>query len=105
MVNVLLRAGAGGAEFREGMATRLLPALDAFAPELILISAGFDAHRGDPLADLNLVEDDFAWVTAEIAAIAQRRCQGRLVSTLEGGYDPTALASCVAAHVGTLMEV
>ncbi|MBB6253978.1 histone deacetylase family protein [Nitrospirillum iridis] len=105
VVNVLLRAGSGGAEFREGMSSRLLPALDAFAPQLILISAGFDAHRADPLADLTLVEDDFAWVTAEIAAIAQRHCQGRLVSSMEGGYDPMALASCVAAHVGTLMEV
>ncbi|MEE3625595.1 histone deacetylase family protein [Nitrospirillum sp. BR 11752] len=105
VVNVLLRAGSSGAEFREGMKTRLLPALDAFAPELIFISAGFDAHRADPLADLGLVEDDFAWITAEIAALAARHCQGRLVSTLEGGYDPMALASCVAAHVGTLMEV
>jgi acetoin utilization deacetylase AcuC-like enzyme len=81
----------------------VLPALDAFAPELVLVSAGFDAHRRDPLAALDLEDEDYAWVTAAIAEVARGRCGGRVVSTLEGGYDLEALAGSAAAHVAALM--
>jgi len=102
ILNAPLAPGSGSAEFRAAWGERLLPALEQFAPELILISAGFDAHRKDPLADINLVEADFAWVTGEIRAIAESRCAGRLVSTLEGGYDLDALAASAVAHVEAL---
>jgi acetoin utilization deacetylase AcuC-like enzyme len=78
--------------------------LEAFAPDFVFVSAGFDAHRADPLAGLNLTEDDFAWVTGEICAIAKRVCDGRVVSALEGGYDLGALAASAAAHVRALIE-
>ncbi len=104
IVNVPLPPGAGGAEFRAAMAGRVLPAVEAHAPEFVLISAGFDAHRHDPLANLELTEDDFAWATGELCALADRLCDGRIVSTLEGGYDLSALAASVAAHVEVLME-
>ena len=103
IVNAPLAAGSGGPEFRAAMAERILPALDAFAPAFVLISAGFDGHAADPLAGLRLHESDFTWVTAEIAALAARHCAGRLVSTLEGGYDLAALAASAAAHVRALM--
>jgi acetoin utilization deacetylase AcuC-like enzyme len=103
IVNAPLPAYAGSAQFREAFAGRILPALDAFAPELIMISAGFDAHRRDPLADLQLTEEDFAWVTRELCGIAAARCGGRVVSTLEGGYDLAALAASTAIHVRELM--
>ena len=101
--NAPLPPGAGSAEFRAAFTERLLPSLDAFRPDLVMISAGFDGHRRDPLANLNLDEDDFAWVTAEIGKLAARHCGGRLVSTLEGGYDLTALARSAASHVLELM--
>ena len=101
--NMPLAPGSGSDEFRDAMAGTILPALDAFKPNFILISAGFDAHRADPLANLNLEDEDYAWVTAEIAGIAERRCGGRLVSTLEGGYDLKALASASSAHLRSLM--
>ncbi len=82
----------------------IFPAIEAFAPELILVSAGFDAHLDDPLANLNWSEDDFAWLTGRICDVAEACCGGRVVSTLEGGYDLRALAESVAAHVGVLME-
>jgi acetoin utilization deacetylase AcuC-like enzyme len=104
IVNAPLRPGDGRAAFREAWQGRILPALDNFGFDLLLVSAGFDAHRDDPLANLNLVEEDFAWVTEEIAEAAERRCEGRVVSFLEGGYDLSALARSVAAHVGVLME-
>ena len=85
------------------MEERILPNLQAFGPELIIISAGFDAHQDDPLANLNLVEEDFAWATGEIMAVADEVAGGRVVSALEGGYDHDALARSVAAHVKTLM--
>jgi len=91
------------AEFRAAMSERVLPAIDAFRPELLIISAGFDAHKADPLANLQLVEADYAWATDELAAIAKRRCSGRLVSALEGGYDLQALAASAASHVQRLM--
>ncbi|MBL8701091.1 MAG: histone deacetylase family protein [Alphaproteobacteria bacterium] len=103
IVNALLRPHADGQAFRAAMEKTVLPALDAFAPELILISAGFDAHRRDPLAALNLEEADYSWVTSAIADVARRHCRGRIVSTLEGGYDLEALAASSAAHVTALM--
>jgi acetoin utilization deacetylase AcuC-like enzyme len=103
VVNVPLPAGASGANFRRAYETAILPALDAFAPELVLVSAGFDAHRADPLAGLELEESDFAWVTSRLLELAQRHAQGRLVSILEGGYDLRALAGSAAAHVQALM--
>ncbi len=104
IVNVPLSPGAGGAEFRTAMTGRVLPAVEAHAPELILISAGFDAHLLDPLANLAFSEADFAWATGELCGLAERLCDGRIVSTLEGGYDLSALAASVAAHVEVLME-
>ncbi len=81
----------------------VIPALKRFAPELLLISAGFDAHEDDPLAGLRFHEDDFAWATGALMAVARDHCGGRLVSTLEGGYDLEALGASAAAHVRTLM--
>jgi acetoin utilization deacetylase AcuC-like enzyme len=103
IVNAPLHAGVDGTAFAEAMRQRILPALDNFAPDLILISAGFDAHWRDPLASLNLNEMDFGWATEEVMAVAARRCGGRVVSVLEGGYDLTGLAQSVAAHVAALM--
>ena len=104
IVNAELPPGSGSEAFRHAFAERILPALDGFAPEMILISAGFDAHARDPLAQLNLTEDDFAWATCEILAAAGKHCDGRVVSTLEGGYDLDALGASAAAHVGVLMD-
>ena len=104
MVNVPLSAGSGGTEFRDAVRKHWLPALDAHAPELILVSAGFDAHREDPLAGLAFVEDDYAWVTRELAAVAKRHARGRIVSSLEGGYALSALSRSVAAHVRELVS-
>jgi acetoin utilization deacetylase AcuC-like enzyme len=101
--NAPLRAGDDGARFREAMRGRILPAVDAFKPDLLLVSAGFDAHRNDPLASLELIEQDFAWITLELMELADRHCNGRLVSLLEGGYDLKGLAGSVAAHVMALM--
>jgi acetoin utilization deacetylase AcuC-like enzyme len=103
IVNAALDPGAGSHEFRQAWDNTVLTALDAFRPEFILVSAGFDAHRRDPLANMNLTEQDYAWVTERLCAIAKAHCAGRLVSTLEGGYDLTALASSAAAHVKALM--
>ena len=102
--NAPLRPGDGGEPFREAMESRILPALKNFGPDLVLISAGFDAHRDDPLANLQLVEADFAWATRELAEVARRHAGGRLVSMLEGGYDLTGLARSTAVHVRELME-
>ncbi len=103
IVNVPLRPGSGSTEFRAGMDETVFPALREFSPDLILVSAGFDAHERDPLATLRLVEDDYAWVTERLCEIADELCGGRLVATLEGGYDLDALAASVAAHVRVLM--
>lgn len=102
LVNVPLPAGSDGAVFRRAWQERLLPALAQFRPQLLLISAGFDAHRLDPLADLNLEAADFAWLSAELAAQARRSASGRVVSLLEGGYSLSALRECVVAHVAAL---
>ncbi len=103
VVNVPLAAGSGSAEFRAAWSERILPALDGFAPELVIVSAGFDGHRRDPLAQLDIETEDFVWLTEELLAIANRHAGGRLVSVLEGGYDLAALAESVATHVRTLM--
>ena len=103
IVNAPLPPRSGSAAFRAAWTQRLLPALDAFRPELLLVSAGFDAHRLDPLADLNLEADDYAWITHELCALADRHAQGRVVSLLEGGYSLTALRECSVAHVGALL--
>jgi acetoin utilization deacetylase AcuC-like enzyme len=103
IVNATLDPGDGGHEFRQAWDNTVLPALDAFRPDFILISAGFDAHRRDPLANLNLTEADYAWVTEKVCAIAKQHCAGRVVSTLEGGYDLKALADSSVAHVKALM--
>jgi len=103
MHNVPLSPGSGSDAFRKAMTERCLPALEAHRPEIIFISAGFDAHREDPLANLKFSDDDYAWVTARIAAVAARHAKGRIVSTLEGGYSLSALGRSAAAHVRTLI--
>ena len=103
MVNVPLAAGSGSAEFRDAVVNHWLPALERHKPELILISAGFDAHREDPLAGLQFTENDYTWVTRELIAVAKRHASGRIVSTLEGGYALSALGRSAAAHVRELM--
>jgi acetoin utilization deacetylase AcuC-like enzyme len=103
IVNAALRAGSDGAAMREAYETIIFPALEAFAPDILLISAGFDADHRDPLAQLNWVPADFAWVTRQLMEIAERTSGGRIVSLLEGGYDRQGLATGVAAHVGALM--
>jgi acetoin utilization deacetylase AcuC-like enzyme len=102
--NAPLSPGDGGKEFRAAMEAVILSALDAFKPELVIVSAGFDAHRADPLGGLRLDEADYAWVTRRIMDIAGRHAGGRVVSVLEGGYNVAALARSVAAHVMTLMS-
>jgi acetoin utilization deacetylase AcuC-like enzyme len=103
MVNVPLSAGSGSTEFRDAVTGRWLPALDAFEPELIVISAGFDAHREDPLAGLAFTENDYAWVTRELMEVARRYAGGRIVSSLEGGYALSALGRSAAAHLRELI--
>jgi len=104
IVNAPLRAGDDGEAFAAAMREVVLPRLDAFAPDLVVISAGFDAHFRDPLGELNLTEADFGWITDELMQIADRHCRGRVVSVLEGGYDLEGLARSVAAHVMVLMR-
>ena len=102
IVNTPLAAGASGDDFRRAISSSWWQAVEAHQPDLILISAGFDAHRDDPLADINLDEGDFAWVTEEITALAEQFSQGRIVSILEGGYDLQALADSTLAHLEVL---
>jgi len=104
IVNAPLRAGDGAEKFRAAFEDRILPRLVEFQPELIIISAGFDAHYRDPLANLNLVEEDFAWATQKIMDVADRCADGRIVSMLEGGYDLQALGNSASAHVAALMR-
>jgi len=104
VIPIPLAAGTGSAEFRRAITRTWLPALERFAPELIIISAGFDAHKDDPLAYLNLVEDDYVWITQAIREIADKYCHGRIVSALEGGYNLEALGRSAAAHVGVLVS-
>ncbi|MED5357218.1 MAG: histone deacetylase family protein, partial [Pseudomonadota bacterium] len=103
IVNVPLAPFSGSREFRKAMSDRVLPALRSFEPDIIFISAGFDAHAADPLAQLNLVEADYAWITSELLSVADEVCNGRVVSTLEGGYNLDALANSVTTHVDVLI--
>ena len=102
IVNAPLPAGTRSEAFRAIWRRELLPAIDAFAPELLLVSAGFDGHSFDPLAQFLLKTEDYEWLTGELAILAGKHCQGRIVSLLEGGYDLTALAECAAAHLRAL---
>ena len=104
IVNVPLRPGSGSVPFRAAYSDVILPQLRAFAPDLLLISAGFDAHIRDPLCQLNVETEDFAWLTRELCAVADEFCSGRVVSSLEGGYDLDALADCARAHVSGLLQ-
>lgn len=103
VLNVPLAAGDGPDQFRRAYTDRILPALHDFRPDLLMISAGFDAHRDDPLAQINLDVDDFAWITRELCRVADDHAGGRVVSVLEGGYDLPALKSCAAAHIRALI--
>lgn len=102
VLNQPIPAGAGGEALRAAWRDQLLPAIDAFRPQLLLVSAGFDAHRLDPLADLNAEAEDYAWLTSELVALARRHARGRVVSLLEGGYSLAALRECSVAHVRAL---
>ena len=102
IVNRPLPSGTGSRAFRDVVEGDILSAIDDFKPQLVMISAGFDAHRADPLASLELVEDDFAWVTEELVMLAKKHANGRVVSVLEGGYDLQALTSSFLAHLNTL---
>jgi acetoin utilization deacetylase AcuC-like enzyme len=104
IVNAPLRPGDGGPAFRAAFESRILPRLSDYQPELVIISAGFDAHVRDPLASINLTEDDFVWATQKLMDVADRHADGRIVSVLEGGYDLLALGNSVAAHVTALMR-
>lgn len=103
VLNVPLAPGTGAAGFREAYEWKILPAVEAFAPELLLVSAGFDAHRDDPLAELMLETADFAWITGRLCDLAEEQCDGRLVSCLEGGYHLDSLAESAAVHVDGLI--
>ncbi|EDN66325.1 Histone deacetylase domain [Beggiatoa sp. PS] len=105
IINVPLPAGTAGDKFREAITTRWLPALHNFKPEMIFISAGFDAHEDDNISFMRLHTDDYAWVTQEILTIADQYAEGRIVSTLEGGYELHALGRSVAAHLKVLMRL
>jgi acetoin utilization deacetylase AcuC-like enzyme len=101
--NRCLQPGAGSDEFRATIADAVIPTIEMFRPDFIFISAGFDAHMADPMANLQLTDEDFGWATAELVKAAGRLCGGRVVSALEGGYDLKALAASAAAHVKALM--
>jgi acetoin utilization deacetylase AcuC-like enzyme len=103
ILNVPLAPGSGSRDFRAAWSDAILPALDAFAPQMLIVSAGFDAHKADPLAQLRLGTADFAWITAQLCELARQHCGRRIVSVLEGGYDLDALAASAAAHVRELM--
>jgi acetoin utilization deacetylase AcuC-like enzyme len=104
VVNAPLSAGDGGAAFKEAFEAVILPRLREFKPDILIISAGFDAHTRDPLANLNLVEADYTWVTKKLMDVADASAKGRVVSLLEGGYDLQGLSRSVAAHVTALMH-
>ncbi len=104
IVNAPLAANTSSEEFRLAVTDRILPALERFKPELMLLSAGFDAHADDPLAQLSLTEDDFEWVTDRLCALARTACQDRIISVMEGGYNLKALAASASAHVRGLMR-
>nr|NIP96084.1 histone deacetylase family protein [Akkermansiaceae bacterium] len=102
IVNTPLRAGTTGPEFRKAIERDWIPAVEKFKPRILFVSAGFDAHTADPLGDIHLEEDDFTWITRLIVSLAAEHCEGRVVSTLEGGYNLDALARSVAAHLKAL---
>ena len=102
--NAPLSPGDGGDPFKKAFEERILPSLRNFSPDIVLISAGFDAHKDDPLANLKLTEPDFGWATAKLAEVADKQADGRLVSMLEGGYNLAALARSVGVHVNVLMD-
>lgn len=104
ILNIPLPAGAGGTELRRATADHMLPALRQFAPDLLMISAGFDAHRDDPLAQMTLDDEDYGWITDRLVTLARETCAGRVVSALEGGYDTAALGRATAAHMRALMQ-
>jgi acetoin utilization deacetylase AcuC-like enzyme len=103
-LNIEFAPGSGGAEMRKAYSTRVFPALRDWRPELLLVSAGFDAHQDDTIAGLNWTVEDFAWLSKELVGLSQELCEGRLVSVLEGGYDLDALAQSARAHVRELMK-
>jgi acetoin utilization deacetylase AcuC-like enzyme len=103
IINIPLHAGTSGKEFREKVTQQWLPHIEEFRPEIIFFSAGFDAYREDFLADLLLDEEDYAWITQQVKIIADKVCQGRMISTLEGGYNLEGLGSCAVAHVKNLL--
>ena len=105
IVNVQLEPGSGSVQFRAAWERQIIPALEAWQPEMLIISAGFDAHKADPLAELRVETEDFAWLTDRLLAVADAVCQGRVVSLLEGGYDLAALAASAAAHVRRLIRL
>jgi acetoin utilization deacetylase AcuC-like enzyme len=102
IANVPLPAGTRGSEFRTAIEAQWLPEIDRFAPQLIFVSAGFDAHAGDPLAQLLLTDNDYTWITQRIVELAKKHAQGRIISSLEGGYALDALAASTCAHVQVL---
>lgn len=102
-INSPLHRGAAGPEFRFAVQEKWLPALEHFKPQMLFVSAGFDAHVLDPMADLDFTEDDYRWITHKLLAVAKQHCDGRLVSMLEGGYEPDALGRCVTAHLRPMM--
>ena len=104
IINVPLPAMTGGPGFRKAVERFWLPALESYKPQLVFVSAGFDAHREDPLAYLQLEDEDYRWVTERLVEVADRHADGRVVSTLEGGYNVTALGRCVVEHLGVLVE-
>ena len=104
IINIPVDPETDGEKIKIIFNNSILPKLESFRPELLIISAGFDAHADDPLANLNLVEEDYAWITHKLCDVAEKYCNGRLVSSLEGGYNLEALAASVAAHVNVLME-
>lgn len=104
IVNAPLSSGDGSEQFRDAMEERILPAIDDFKPDLIMISAGFDAHHRDPLAQINLEAEDFAWITGKLLDAADKHAEGRVVSLLEGGYDLMGLAESAASHINELMK-
>ncbi|MDU8927488.1 histone deacetylase family protein [Alisedimentitalea sp. MJ-SS2] len=103
LVDVPLSAGAGSAEFRAGVSEHWFPAIDAFRPEMVFISAGFDAHVADDMSHLSLTDPDYRWVTEELVKLAKTHANGRIVSMLEGGYEPAALARSVVAHIDAMI--
>ena len=104
-VNVPLASGSNSADFRHAISQSWLPALESYKPQMLFVSAGFDAHAEDPLANISLLDDDFVWITSQITDIADRYCDGRIVSMLEGGYALPALSRCATAHVRGLMRL